>query len=169
MIYRFFAVNEDAIPTVYLSMKGVIGSETVIKNMTAYALDMESLQLIYEELEPLGMVSDSYSENRMHGTVTADNEHSVLFTSIPYDIGWNVSIDGIEVATYAVYNGAFLACDITPGMHELEFVYKDDSLLIGFCMFGAAALLLILLKRKDSGKRIETEETVTSDDIDLDD
>jgi uncharacterized membrane protein YfhO len=105
----------------------------------------------------------------MHGTVTADNEHSVLFTSIPYDIGWNVSIDGIEVDTYAVYNGAFLACDITPGMHELEFVYKDDSLLIGFCMFGAAALLLILLKRKDSGKRIETEETVTSDDIDLDD
>ncbi len=149
MIHRFVLEEEGAIPAVYLLMNGDMGSEVRFKDLTARSLDTDALQKIYEELEPMAIKIDEFKDNMIRGRVAADEEHSVLFTSIPYDIDWKVRIDGREVETYAVFNNAFLACDISPGMHEVEFVYKDSSLVLGLGAFAIGVLLFLVLIRKN--------------------
>lgn len=148
MLYSFFSEEGEIAPAVYMSMDGVIGSEVAIKDIKANSLDMSALQEIYDELAPLAMQTEEFKGNMLRGRVTADEEHSVLFTSIPYDIDWQIRIDGREVESYAVFNNAFLACDISPGIHEVEFVYKDSSLLFGLGAFAIGVLLFLMQMRK---------------------
>lgn len=152
-IYRFYSPDEETQPLVFLVMDGDAGSEVTVGDVTARRLDTQALHCIYEELEPLGMNIDSFTDKRIHGTVNADPAHTVLFTSIPYDVNWHVFIDGKECDTYSVINAAFLACDITPGMHEIELVYRDSSAVMGWGMFAVGILLLLLqLRKKEEDK-----------------
>nr|MCR5119661.1 YfhO family protein [Lachnospiraceae bacterium] len=120
ILNKFFKDKENGKPVVYLKMNGDIGSKiTIVKTRTG-RLNTDELQKIYEELAPLGLEIDSFRDDRIHGTVRADEAHNVLFSSIPYDLNWHIYIDGKEQETFAVFNGAFLACDLTPGVHEVE-------------------------------------------------
>ncbi len=163
-IYRFYKNDENSDPSVYLLMRGDIGSRVTIKKTIVRRLLTDSIQGIYEELAPLGLKIRSVRDNRIQGSVTADEKHSVLFSSIPYDINWRIMIDGKECETYAVFNGAFLACDISPGEHEVEYIYKDSALTMGLGAF-ASGLLLLLIQLKNNGKKKEgSNEALVYDD-----
>ena len=149
-IYKLYKKDDNTPLSVYLRMEGETGSEVTVEKTIARRLDTDSLQNIYDELSPLGIKIDSFRDDRIHGTVTADEDHSVLFSSIPFDINWQIKIDGKECDTYAVFNGAFLACDITPGTHEVEYIYKDRSVTMGIGAFAIGLLLfMLLLKNKN--------------------
>ena len=48
-----------------------------------------------------GMQVSSFSDSRIDGKLTAP-EDGAVFTSIPYDAGWTVTVDGVKVDTYGV-------------------------------------------------------------------
>ncbi len=84
-----------------------------------------------------------FNQNSLVGTVNADR-NGVLTTSIPYDAGWKVKVDGVAVETYGINDG-FLAFDITAGAHAVEFEYIPDGLLIGAGISAASLIVLITL------------------------
>ena len=151
IINRFVNGVDLEKPTILLSMEGNLGSEVTVNKLISRYIDLDAVQGIYDELSPFGIRIDSYTDNRIHGSVTADDEHTVLFSSIPFDVNWRIKIDGRECETYAVFNGAFLACDITPGTHEVEYIYVDNSVIMGWGAF-AIGLFLLLLKYTKSKK-----------------
>ena len=68
----------------------------------------------------------------------------LLFTSIPYDKGWNLYVDGEQTACFAVCDGAFLAAEIPPGVHVLAFCYTDKWIARGICMSAVGAVVFAI-------------------------
>ena len=83
------------------------------------------------------------SDTRLYGTVSAAKDGS-LFTSIPYDEGWTVKVDGQEVETFAA-GDAMLAFDLAAGEHTVELTFFTVGLVPGLILSVVSLLLLILL------------------------
>ncbi len=90
-------------------------------------------------------VMDAYSQtdNHLYGTIDVPEGDGVVFTTIPYDAGWEVTVDGESVETLPVLNDTLLAFRVDPGEHELEFKYKPDCVTYGLLLtFGGLAFFI---------------------------
>lgn len=89
-------------------------------------------------------VSDIQVENG-HVTLTASNDSDkLLFTSIPYEAGWEAWIDGQKVEIQA-YQDAFLSIPVSAGQHRIELKFDPPGLKSGIVLSAAGALLYVIL------------------------
>ncbi|MHC5228304.1 YfhO family protein [Enterococcus sp. LJL99] len=65
--------------------------------------------------------------------VNLTNEQ-VLFTTIPYDKGWSIYVDGNKVDT-PVFKDAFLTVPLSKGKHTIKFVFLPQGFKIGCSLF----------------------------------
>jgi hypothetical protein len=89
---------------------------------------------------------DCYDDHIL-GRVSTTEERKVLFTTIPYDAGWRVTVDGRAVDTYMTAD-ALLAIDLAAfaaGEHSFEMVYAPDCYLVGRVISVAAVCIFLLL------------------------
>lgn len=77
-------------------------------------------------------------------------EDGMIVTTIPYDKGYTVKIDGVEVETEKV-NEYFLGVPISSGEHTVEITFKMSGFYIGVIIttFGILTWLSILFIRKE--------------------
>ena len=68
--------------------------------------------------------------SHIRGTVTITDDSSVMFTSIPYDKGWIVKVDGKVVETRKIWN-SLLGFAITNGEHTIELSFIPEGWKIG--------------------------------------
>ena len=88
---------------------------------------------------------------------TLKDDQTILFT-VPYDKGWIVTVDGVEVETYKTMD-ALIAFDIEEsGEHELVLKYRPKSFVYGMAatvffslLFLGLCLLVHFMNKK--GKR----------------
>lgn len=128
-----------------------VGNEVVLTteesgevlNALVYRFSERALISVYETLDRMPMHLTSWTDTELSGTVEAE-EAGLLFTSIPYDEGWTVSIDGQKVTPRKVFE-AFLAVDIPAGSHQVLFTYFPGGLALGIKISAAALLVLFVL------------------------
>lgn len=94
-----------------------------------------------------------WSETRFAGTLTATDARKTVFTSIPYDANWRVTVDGEAVETYKLLD-ALVGFDVTPGEHTVVIRYVPRQLYLGLCITCAAALLLLIIILLDRAGKI---------------
>lgn len=82
----------------------------------------------------------NFSVTRISGTVNAE-EDGVLYTSIPYDSGWTVRIDGKKVRTFA-YCNTLLMTELQAGNHTVEFTFSPVGFRPGV-LISIVSLLII--------------------------
>ncbi len=83
-----------------------------------------------------------YSDGYFEGDITVD-EDCVMFTSIPYDSGWDIYVDGVK--TEAVKIGdALIGVNLTAGTHTVEMKYHTDGFGIGIVLSLLAVIILVL-------------------------
>ena len=89
---------------------------------------------------------EEYTEDSFHGTISVTSDNNTVFTTIPYDKGWQVYVDGNKIETYEALD-AVLAFDIEPGTHSLEMVYRSDAMVWGgiITLAGLTVFALILI------------------------
>ena len=74
----------------------------------------------------------TYWDNRsFKGTVNITDDSTWMMTSIPYEKGWTVKVDGKVVETAKVWD-SLLAYKITPGEHTIEISYLPAGFVAGF-------------------------------------
>ncbi len=107
-------------------------------NQSAFAAAMSTLS-------DNQLVIDDLGSSRLSGSINAEND-GVLMTSIPYDSGWSVTVDGKEVKTFSTAGG-FLGFDLASGEHTVTLTYIPEGLIIGLAVSAAslAALLILLI------------------------
>ena len=88
-------------------------------------------------------------------------------TTIPYDKGWNVYVDGKQVDTYSVYGDSLMAFDIeNTGDHEIEFKYMPKIyVLTGIISIASTGVFigLIAFEYAKSKKRAKANETIETE------
>ncbi|MBR3819021.1 MAG: YfhO family protein [Clostridia bacterium] len=141
-----------------------------------YYINEDALNEGYEILSNQSLNVDSFGETKISGSVSLDND-SLFFTSIPYDKGWTVKIDGVEIAEedYVALRDAYLCFNIPAGEHTVELSFMPQGLLLGagVSAFTVIALILaaiIFAKRRKKNVNepfvyipAETQETETAE------
>ncbi len=112
----------------------------------AVTLDNESFQNGYNQLKADSLNVTKFDETYIEGTINASKD-GVLYTSINYDTGWTVYIDGQKVSKDDIIDigeQALLGVNITAGEHTVSFKYTPEGLYVG-CAISVIALIIFLL------------------------
>lgn len=122
-------------------------------------LNKDVLDAGYTVLQSGAMNIETFEETYIKGTVNA-SEDKMLFTSINYDAGWTVTVDGKKAEIIKI-GDALIGIDLTEGEHTIEFSYYPQGLKAGLTISVATiAFLLIffIIKKLFSGKKPPQKE-----------
>ena len=108
----------------------------------AAGLDMDILDSGYEVLKHGALEIEEFDETYIKGTVNVA-ENKMLYTSINYDEGWTVKVDGKEVEKVKI-GDALIGVMLSEGQHEIEFSYEPQGLLIGIAVSVITFLWVVL-------------------------
>ncbi len=99
-----------------------------------------------EALSKNPLVISSFSESAFSGAVNV-SDAGVMFTSIPYDRGWKVTVDGVKTDTFKIGN-ALLGFYVTEGAHNVKLSYYPSGMIFGIiasilCLIVFALMIVI--------------------------
>jgi uncharacterized membrane protein YfhO len=120
------------------------GREADSFTLYAYAFDEAAYQQAYARLSRQGLNVTRYTDTRLEGEIDV-LEPGLLYTSIPFDEGWQVRLDGEPVQKESLGGGALLALRIgTRGLHTIELRYRTPGLIPGALVTLLALTALVL-------------------------
>ncbi len=148
------------------NMLYLISEQTVFWYVDQAALDDAMSRLA----EGNFVIDADYSENHFTGKINVPAGASTVFTTIPYDEGWNVYVDGKPVEIKQTLD-ALVAFDITEGEHKIELHYFNDfhkwGTVISLCSLAVTVGIFILdfklLRRRLPAKRLALEAKLAED------
>lgn len=129
-------------------------NEVFFKKNYIYYLDEEMFAEAIAELRRHPLEIEYFREDHIKGTVTAEKD-GVLFTSIAYEPGWTVYVDGVKTEPVDIAE-ALLGVPMTAGTHtvELKFFPKGMALGIVLSALGVVTLVLIWLYERKNSRRL---------------
>lgn len=121
-----------------------------------YRYNEAGLEHVYRKLAESPLTLSVWEDDRLKGTVDA-GMGGTLFTSIPYDKGWTVTVDGQERQPQELF-GAFLGIELEPGSHVIECSYLPEGLKEGMmisllCAAVLAAAVFISRRRRQKERK----------------
>ena len=123
--------------------------------LRVFQTEPEEMKKAYEAVCAKGLWDpDVVKDDYLSGTVEVKGDDQILFTSVPWDEGWTVTVDGTAVPEEGVLHigGALIGVRLPSGAHEISMRYRLPGLQAGVCVSLAALLLLaawIVLRRKN--------------------
>ena len=111
-----------------------------------YTLNDKVFSKGYDKLSEGQILTEVFEDNYIKGTVVS-NTDGVLYTSIPYDKGWSVYIDGEKVQKDDILKigQAMLGVNISRGSHTVEFEYNAPGLSLGIKISLFSLIILLIL------------------------
>ena len=106
------------------------GDTTTIKEVQAYSCNMDNFEGVYENLSSNTIENTDYKDGYVKGDVTVTADKTLLYTSIPYDEGWTLKVDGKDCEYIKILNG-FIGVELEEGQHNIEFKYKLPGFKVG--------------------------------------
>ena len=107
----------------------------------------------------------SWTDTSLKGTISCDKD-GWMFTSIPYDTGWKILVDGKEQEPEKILD-SFVSVWLTAGTHTVTMEYTPKGLMPGAIISGVSALILIFIAAGGQMLRRYREEQEYEDDLDF--
>ena len=123
----------------------IVCDEGENSNMTVNAaiLDNGVFQEGYDILNASTLELTKFKSTRLEGIIDCDRD-GLLYTSIPQNGNWSVSIDG-KPAEEKLVGDCMVAVEITEGRHTVEYTYHNAAFALGWKISLACALVLLAL------------------------
>ncbi len=116
------------------------------KESYVYYIDMEVLEDAMTRLGAMQYaIDDSSTDSHLTGTVTTAVEQQLMFTSIPYDEGWNIYVDGEKVELYESADALISFYIDGTGEHDVEMIYRPAVIVLGYTISGICLLIFVAL------------------------
>lgn len=116
------------------------------KDSYIYYIDMETFKDAFARLGKTQFIIDSEStDSHIFGTVTTETERQLMFTSIPYDEGWNIYVDGEKVEIYEANNALVSFYVEGEGEHTLEMKYMPATVALGITVSVTCLVIFVLI------------------------
>ncbi len=114
---------------------------TVLSPVNVYYDDLAWFEDWYQQTMEYAVEETRWTENSISGTIEL-KENASIFTSIPYDPGWQLYVDQ-ESHSWFVADEGFIGVDLEAGIHTLEFVFVPQGLK-GGALISIVSLLVLL-------------------------
>ena len=122
-------------------------------------LDEKAYTEMYMALADEPLEITYVKDGKLDGTVNM-KEDGLLFTSIPYEEGWSVEVDGVKTEIVPVAD-AFISVPLTKGHHEIRMRYISPGFLPGLLIAGSAWVVFILIFVVKKRKKVKKKKSVT--------
>lgn len=118
-----------------------------------YTFDMEQFEKDIDSLKQNVWNVTEHEGGFVEGTVTADSDNKVLFTTIPQENGWIVKVNGKEVETSTALD-SLITIPLEKGENTvtMEFSPNYFKLAVILSLSGLAVLVLIFIFEYKNGK-----------------
>lgn len=130
---------------IYVSYKDYLYEELDI-----YTINNKKFIKAYEQLKEKEIKLTTFKENTIKGKINL-KENTTIYTSIPYDTGWKVYSNGLEINTYQI-NNSLLGFDLNKGNNNITLKYIPNNIDIGLGISISTIILsgtyLIIKKKK---------------------
>lgn len=134
-----YNVGEEIKVTIKLA-----GDTTTIKEVQSYSCNMDNFEGVYENLSSNTIENTEYKDGYVKGDVTVTADKTLLYTSIPYDEGWTLKVDGKDCEYIKILNG-FIGVDLEEGQHTIEFKYKLPGFKVGLSISIISLIILVCI------------------------
>lgn len=123
----------------------VDADKSATNKIAAAFLNPDILDSGYETLADEGLVVSDFTSTKIEGTISVKKDGTFL-TSIPYEKGWTLYVDGKKTETKEAME-VFLAADLSEGEHDIKLTYSPQGFVPGIvlaviALLGFAALCL---------------------------
>ena len=157
------SLNNQNYSTIILKNNYEVGNKIKVKliksknfplenDIHPYYFDEEIFEKFYKEASANQLNITSFKDTNIKGKITSTKDKNILFTTIPYDKGWSVKVDGKKVKTLKLYD-SFLGVKLEEGEHEIEFSYFPPGLKIG-TIVSMISLVMFIAYFKFENKKI---------------
>ena len=116
-----------------------------LKELQVYSCDVSKFEEIYKNLNENTITNTVYKDGYINGDITVTEDKTLLYTSISYDEGWSVTVDGTEVEYIKILDG-LIGVELNEGNHNIEFKYKTPGLLLGSIISLLAIFIIIFME-----------------------
>lgn len=107
-----------------------------------YALNLEAFKQIIDELKTSEFVPTVFEDGKVEGEYTAENDCNLLL-SVPYDDGWNVTINGAAAELMPAADKGMSCLNVQRGTNNIVMTYKTPGALAGLAVSLTTATALI--------------------------
>ncbi len=123
-----------------------------LESNSIYRFNNDVFMEYYNKVKQEKLEVTYFNDSIIEGNITL-NEDKLVYTSIPYDVGWNVYVDGQKVDTVAL-SSSLLCFNAGKGKHEIKIRYKMPR--IELAIFGnIVAIVLFILLCIDNKRRLK--------------
>jgi len=130
-------ISDDDVIELYVGYSSYIND-----SFNLYYIDSNNWNLAIDYLKDYKFNITDFKEDNIKGYIELDS-NMYVYTSIPYDEGWHVYIDGKEVITESL-GDALLTFRGKAGKHNIEFKYRAKHMLSGFLISILTGAIMIL-------------------------
>ena len=122
----------------------LVRSRLTIKEIQVYSCNMNNFEKVYGNLSLNTIENTDYKDGYVKGDVTVTADKTLLYTSIPYDEGWTLKVDGKDCEYIKILNG-FIGVDLEEGQHTIEFKYKLPGFKVGLSISIISLIILVCI------------------------
>lgn len=83
-----------------------------------------------------------FGDNYIKGNIDAEKD-GVFVTSIPYESGWTLKVDGREREINELIGGSFISASLSEGSHQIELYFRPPGFILGVVSSAAGATILV--------------------------
>lgn len=107
-----------------------------------YALNLDVFEQIMNELKTSEFVPTVFKDGRIEGEFIAKDDDNLLL-SVPYDEGWNVTVNGTAAELTPAADKGLSSLNIQKGANRIVMTYKTPGALAGLAVSLATAAALV--------------------------
>jgi uncharacterized membrane protein YfhO len=111
-----------------------------------YYVDVEAMNYAFSRIQANQLViNEDYKEDDIRGTITTNKNNQTVMTTIPYDEGWQIYVDGKKVEIKETLD-ALITFEIeNTGEHNVRMVYRSTAFTLGIAITIASLSGFILI------------------------
>lgn len=111
-----------------------------------YYIDMDVFEDAFSKLgENQLAIKEGWKAHDLSGTITTANDDQMILTTLAYDEGWVVTVDGKKVDTFETLDALVAFRIDTAGDHTVRLKYSPKSFTLGLTISILSLLLFILI------------------------
>lgn len=136
----YIPVSDRRMPTkIQLTTAG----QLCVKEEQFYMLDLDKMKAVTQELSQKVAEEIRVANGDVRIMVENAENEEYLYTSVPYDSGWKIRVNGKETEAELI-DGCLITIPLQSGKNRIEMSYEIPYLKTGMCMtlFGIGLLLV---------------------------
>lgn len=158
-IISFGSFEEDQQINLSLTLTG---TDMYVKNGydCLYYIDWAVFEDAMARLSKTQYQITDYTERSFKGTINASKDDQTILTTIPYDAGWRVYVDGERVDTFESLE-ALVSFKIDSGEHTVKISYMPTPFVLGLAVTIGSIILfafLVFIQNKLIIKKVAVDE-----------